>query len=207
MDSYFSINDSVSAEIVEKKSRFISYIKHVETEEEANAFIAEIKSKHYDARHNVYAYILKNGKKKYSDDGEPQGTAGVPILDIIDKEELFDVCIVVTRYFGGILLGTGGLVRAYSDAAKLSIDNSKKVEHVLSSFCKITCTYNQNTKLPTLIYKYDGTVDDTKYEDDVVIMFHLPKTKFESFKNEAVNFFSGNINIEEIEEKFAKNKG
>ena len=111
---YSTIKESASAEFVEKKSRFIGYIAPVKTAEDAAAFIAEIKRKHWDATHNVSAYLLKNGQKKYSDDGEPQGTAGMPMLDVLEKENLTDVCVVGTRYFGGILLGGGGLVRAYS---------------------------------------------------------------------------------------------
>ena len=105
-----------------KRSRFIGYCAPVTTQEQALEFIEKIKSKHWDAKHNVYAYILREGGvKRYSDDGEPSGTAGMPVLDVITKNEIYDVCIVVTRYFGGVLLGTGGLVRAYSQGAKVAL--------------------------------------------------------------------------------------
>ena len=109
---YISVANTATAEIVEKKSRFISNICHVESENEATEFIDKIKKQHYSARHNVYAYILKNGTKKYTDDGEPAKTAGLPILEMLEKQGITDVVCVVTRYFGGTLLGTGGLVRA-----------------------------------------------------------------------------------------------
>ena len=115
---YKTVAREASDEFVEKRSRFIGYVKPVKTEEEAVAFINQKRSEHWDARHNVYAYSLREGNiKRYSDDGEPSGTAGMPVLDVIVKNEIYDVCVVVTRYFGGVLLGTGGLVRAYSQGS------------------------------------------------------------------------------------------
>ena len=123
--SYVTIGKEGSATLVEKKSEFIGYAAHVENESEALDFIAKIKHRHSDARHNVYAYVLKkNNIMRYSDDGEPQGTAGMPVLDVIRKTGFTDAVIVVTRYFGGILLGTGGLVRAYSASAKLAVEDA-----------------------------------------------------------------------------------
>ena len=122
MQEYVTIYAPAEDEFVERKSRFIGAIAPVQTEEEAQAWIAQVRQQHRDATHNTYAYILRNGIKRYSDDGEPQGTAGVPMLDCIEKEGLVDVAVVVTRYFGGILLGTGGLVRAYTDATKAAIE-------------------------------------------------------------------------------------
>ena len=128
VNEYYSILENCEYELIEKKSRFISNLIYVENEEEAKQKITEIKKKFYDAKHNVFAYrVYANGNiiDKYSDDGEPSGTAGKPILDMLKQKEICNVLIVVTRYFGGILLGTGGLVRAYTGAAKLCIDNSK----------------------------------------------------------------------------------
>lgn len=119
--SYTTIEGRAIAEIVEKKSRFIGHIAHVETEEEALAFLDEIRTEHRMARHNVYAYVLRSGRIRYSDDGEPQKTAGMPTLEAIQHAGLVDVAVVVTRYFGGILLGTGGLVRAYTQATQAAI--------------------------------------------------------------------------------------
>lgn len=119
--SYTTIEGRAVAEIVEKKSRFIGHIAHVETEEEALAFLEEIRSEHRMARHNVYAYVLRSGRIRYSDDGEPQKTAGMPTLEAVQHAGLVDVAVVVTRYFGGILLGTGGLVRAYTQATQAAV--------------------------------------------------------------------------------------
>lgn len=121
VSSYTTIEGRAIDEIVEKKSRFIGHIAHVETEEEALAFLEEIRTEHRMARHNVYAYVLRNGRIRYSDDGEPQKTAGMPTLEAIQHADLVDVAVVVTRYFGGILLGTGGLVRAYTQATQAAI--------------------------------------------------------------------------------------
>lgn len=121
MQEYVTIYAPAEDEFVERKSRFIGAIAPVQTEEEAQAWIAQVRQQHRDATHNTYAYILRNGIKRYSDDGEPQGTAGVPMLDCIEKEGLVDVAVVVTRYFGGILLGAGGLVRAYSHLSLIHI--------------------------------------------------------------------------------------
>ena len=128
MSEYKTVTMDTSDEFVEKRSRFIGYIRPVKTEEEAIAFINQIKSKHWDATHNVYAYCLREGQvKRYSDDGEPQGTAGIPTLDVLLKSEVTDVVVVTTRYFGGILLGGGGLVRAYSHAASLALAKAQVV--------------------------------------------------------------------------------
>ena len=125
---YKTVKIESSDEFTEKRSRFIGYVKPVKTEAEATEFINSIRSKHWDARHNVYAYSLREGNiKRYSDDGEPSGTAGMPVLDVITKNEVYDVCVVVTRYFGGVLLGTGGLVRAYSQGSKIALEAGQVV--------------------------------------------------------------------------------
>lgn len=127
MAYYKTIEGRAIDEIVEKKSRFIGHIAHVETEEEALAFLDEIRSQHRMARHNVYAYVLRGGRIRYSDDGEPQKTAGMPTLEAIQHAGLVDVAVVVTRYFGGVLLGTGGLVRAYTQATQAAIEAAEVV--------------------------------------------------------------------------------
>ncbi len=132
MADYKTVRAAASGELTEKRSRFIGYCKPVSTEEEATAFIASIRSRHWDARHNVYAYSLREGNlRRYSDDGEPSGTAGMPVLDVLQKSGVTDVCVVVTRYFGGVLLGTGGLVRAYSQAARLGLNAAQVVPALL----------------------------------------------------------------------------
>lgn len=139
---YRTIRAAASAEFVEKRSRFIGYISPVTTQEDAAAFIDSIRSKHWDATHNVPAYIIREGNIcRFSDDGEPQGTAGMPALNVLQKEGLTDCVLVVTRYFGGILLGGGGLVRAYSHAAKLAVDAGGTVTRAECSIVKIRCDY------------------------------------------------------------------
>ena len=123
MKEYKTVEFESKDEFVEKKSRFIGYVKPVKTQEEATNFINSIKSKHWDATHNVSAFVLReNNIQRSSDDGEPSGTAGVPTLDVLLKENLVDVCVVVTRYFGGTLLGAGGLIRAYSHSSKIAVE-------------------------------------------------------------------------------------
>ena len=126
MDEYLIPTKDSEAEFVEKRSRFIGRIWHTETEDEALACIKKMREQHWDATHNVYAYIIKDGPTRFSDDGEPGGTAGMPTLQVLQREGLYNVCCVVTRYFGGILLGAGGLVRAYAKGAKIAVDAAGK---------------------------------------------------------------------------------
>ncbi len=175
MKEYITIRHSGQDEFTEKRSRFIGYSKPVQTQEDAAAFINEIKSKHWDAKHNVYAYVLAGGQiMRYSDDGEPQGTAGVPVLDVIKKSAVTDVVVVVTRYFGGILLGAGGLVRAYSHAASLALAAGEPVTMRLCRECIASCTYSQYGRVSAVIAECGGTVDDSVYGTDVDILFHIP---------------------------------
>ena len=151
-DFYYTTKEENQAEFVEKHSRFIGYCKPISTEQEAIDFINEKRKKHYDATHNVYAYSLKNDFiKRYSDDGEPQGTAGVPVLDVLNKNNVVNTVIVVTRYFGGIMLGAGGLVRAYSHGAKIALDASKILRMEKCYNCSVTLSYDFYGKLSGLI--------------------------------------------------------
>lgn len=182
MEKFLTVMDEFSAEITEKRSRFIATIARVESEEEAFAFINEIKAKYWDAKHNVYAFALSEENIcRYSDDNEPHGTAGKPILDVLLGRNLKDVVIVVTRYFGGVLLGTGGLVRAYSSAAAAVIDVAKIYELRNCVSYGITCDYNQFDIIKKVANKYNGRVNavflskvsmdvsvEEKYEDDFV---------------------------------------
>ena len=162
---YKTVLENASDEFVEKRSRFIGYCKPVKTEQEAIDFINEKRSEHWNATHNVYAYSLREGNiKRYSDDGEPSGTAGMPVLDVIVKNEIFDVVVVVTRYFGGVLLGTGGLVRAYSHGSKIAVEAAKPVIMQNCLVCEARCAYNQYGKVSSLIIGVGAAVDDTVYE-------------------------------------------
>lgn len=204
MDSYFTIEKEAYAEITEKKSRFIGYIRQVSTEEDAITFINEIKAKNHSARHNVFAYKLLNGIKRYSDDGEPQGTAGIPILEIIENERIENICVVITRYFGGILLGTGGLLRAYSLTAKKSIDAAQVIEMKNCAILEIRCNYTQYGKLPSVISLYDGIIDDTSFLDDISVKIHLPIEKVSDFAKEIQEIYAGTLQFNKIGEDFFK---
>lgn len=164
---YVTLGSEASATFIEKRSEFIGYAAPVKTEEEAIHFIDKIRKKHGDARHNVYAYLLKNGTTRYSDDGEPQGTAGIPTLEVIKKGGFCDAVIVVTRYFGGILLGASGLVRAYTTAAKMACDAAKIVTYKQFEQFYITCSYQMYPKLLPLLKKHSVIVDSTDFTDTV----------------------------------------
>lgn len=156
-------------EIEEKKSRFIATVEPVSSEEEAADFIARIKKKYWDARHNCSAFIIgKSGEKtRCSDDGEPSGTAGRPMLDVLAKEGITNVCVVVTRYFGGTLLGTGGLVRAYSAAVKAGLDNCELIRKIQGYSVTVKCDYNDWGKVQNLCTRKDYIIRDTVYTSDV----------------------------------------
>ena len=174
--SYRTILRGGEAEIVEKKSRFIAAAEHVETEEEAAAFMQGIRKKYWDASHHCSAYIIgKNAElMRCSDDGEPGQTAGRPMLDVLQGEELRDVCVVVTRYFGGTLLGTGGLVRAYSGAAAAGLRASRIVEKKLARQICLGCDYNTLGKLQYLIAKADYKILGSRYTDAVELEVLVP---------------------------------
>ena len=192
-----------SDEYVVKHSRFIGYAKPVSTKEEAEAFIAEIKSKHWDAKHNVYAYILREGNiKRYSDDGEPQGTAGVPVLDVLEKEKLTDLCVVVTRYFGGILLGGGGLVRAYSHSAKIAVEAAGIITKALCLDLSLSCDYSAYGKLETLLRNENAKIIDTDFADNVDLVFRINKDNFDSVSKKITELSNGKLTPEIKEEKF-----
>ncbi|MBQ7107310.1 MAG: YigZ family protein [Clostridia bacterium] len=191
------------AELTEKRSRFIATIKHVETEEEATNFINEMKAKYWDARHNVYAYILNdNNLVRFSDDGEPHGTAGKPVLDVIAGRELKNVAIVVTRYFGGILLGTGGLVRAYSSAAILAADNADISQMVECSVADINCDYSQYDKLKKLLEECGAVILDTIFENAIKISFYIDSSEFSKLNDKLIDVFFGNLSAKQINLQF-----
>ena len=203
MNTYKTVRQFASDELVEKRSRFIGYCKPVSTQDEAIAFINEIKSKHWDARHNVYAYVIRSeGVSRYSDDGEPQGTAGIPVLDVIRKRGVTDCVIVVTRYFGGVLLGAGGLVRAYSAAAKLAVDASGEREMIVCSVCSLSCSYTMYGKLPSMIASFGGSIDDSSFTDDVHLVFHLPEDNLAAFNKALSEESSGKYAAVEINKEF-----
>ncbi len=191
---YKTVKIESSDEFTEKRSRFIGYVKPVKTEAEATEFINSIRSKHWDARHNVYAYSLREGNiKRYSDDGEPSGTAGMPVLDVITKNEVYDVCVVVTRYFGGVLLGTGGLVRAYSQGSKIALEAGQVVLMQNCLVCSLTCSYNQYGKISSLIPDNGGVIDDSVFETDVKLKFHINPDGLPALNKKLADLTSGEV--------------
>ncbi|WP_293969110.1 YigZ family protein [uncultured Ruminococcus sp.] len=200
---YKTVQNESNSEFTEKRSRFIGYCKPVTTEQEAVDFINSKRSEHWNATHNVYAYSLREGNiKRYSDDGEPSGTAGMPVLDVITKNEIYDVCIVVTRYFGGVLLGTGGLVRAYSQGAKVALDAGNVVMMQSCLMCQARCSYNQYGKVSSLIMEIGATIDDTVYEADVLIKFHIKPEYLDKLNKQLADATSGEIQAVSDSEKY-----
>ena len=201
--NYKTVKFNTKDEFVEKRSRFIGYCKPVTTEQEAVDFINKIKKDHWDATHNVYAYSLREGQiKRYSDDGEPSGTAGMPALDVILKNDVVDVVVVVTRYFGGVLLGTGGLVRAYAKGCKVALEAANIVTMELCSQCKISCSYNQYGKINTLVMQKGGYVDNCDFADNVIIDFHMPVDLVNSLNKSLADATAGEITVEIIGENY-----
>ncbi len=189
-ERYDTVTETVSGEITEKKSRFIGTAFHIENEDEANAIIAETKKKYWDARHNCYAYIvgIDNEVSRFSDDGEPGGTAGRPILDVLKNRGLTNTLVIVTRYFGGVLLGTGGLVRAYTDATIAALDTGV-VSGSLKTMClmksaKIKTDYNLSGKVQYLLESMDSAVvKNVTYEADVCFDICVPVGEFATAVN------------------------
>ena len=205
MEEYLTLSAENNDEFTVKHSRFIGYAKPVQTQEAAVTFINEIKSKHWDAKHNVYAYILRDGQiRRYSDDGEPQGTAGIPVLDVLQKEGLTDCVVVVTRYFGGVLLGGGGLVRAYSHAAKLAVDAAKVIKMSLCVRAECECDYGYYGKLSSLIPECGGIIETSDFTDSVKVIFTMPQNLFGLFSAKLVDSSFGKYSAKVTEELFAQ---
>lgn len=202
MKSYITVSGESVGEYSEKRSRFIATLRPIETEEQAAEFLAEMRSKYWDARHNCYAYSISHGTlKRFSDDGEPHGTAGKPILDIIDGSGLTDIMIVVTRYFGGVLLGTGGLVRAYSAAAREAIAAAERIKMTPCTVYKASCGYSELERLTKLISDCGGRVENTVYTENVELEFYLENYACEDFLLKLKETFAARITAEEIAQK------
>lgn len=177
---YQTVEQETSCEYIEKKSRFIAYVKPVSTEEEATSFISSIKSKHWDARHNVYAYCVGLGAEqtqRFSDDGEPQGTAGMPVLDVLRKQQLSNVVVVVTRYFGGVLLGASGLVRAYSKSAAMGVEASGVLHLQLCQVVKVTVDYGTLGRMQRELPARGYVIRNIEFDQNVSLFVQVPKEK------------------------------
>ena len=201
--SYFTIKDESIAEFKEKKSIFIGHGKRVESEDAAKEFIQDVKSEHKQARHNVYAYIIGENREvqRYSDDGEPHGTGGIPMLEVLKKSDITDVVVVVTRYFGGILLGTGGLARAYSKGASLAIKEGGVVEKVKGASLEIVIEYDLLGKLQHVCAKENTHIENIEYTDKVKIKILCQFSNLEKLKLQITEVTSGKALFEEDEMK------
>ncbi len=203
MEKYKTVKEYAECEIVEKKSRFIGYICPVSTEKEALSFISKISKMNWDATHNVYAYKVNEGNiSRCSDDGEPAKTAGAPILDVIEKEELTDLCVVVTRYFGGTLLGTGGLVKAYSKAGKDVINVSGIVTKQLSVKFVVSIPYHLLGKYENEFKNYDVIILEKEFSDTVDILGICKDDKFDVLNKKISEISGGQFLLIETEKLF-----
>ncbi len=202
MQEYTTINDTATAEYTEKHSRFIATAFFCDSEEMATEIIAAQKSKYWDARHNVYAYILQNGSMRFSDDGEPHGTAGMPMLDVIKGSGITNALVVVTRYFGGVLLGTGGLVRAYSTSTRDALAAAQKVLMCACTQFSITTDYTNHSRLLRLLEDEGGMLIDTVFTDKVELIFRFKDTDVDGFLNKLNEVFAAKIQAKVIEKCF-----
>ena len=199
-ETFRAVYEGKTGELVEKKSRFIATVFSVETEDEALQHIASMKKKYWDARHNCYAYVIgdNNEIQRFSDDGEPSQTAGKPMLDVLLSEQIHNVLVVVTRYFGGVLLGTGGLVRAYSKATKIGLENSIIIDKIYGTELKVELDYGVAQKIKYIISQLDIYSIDTNYTDVVEEIVVVENDKLNQFKQKVNEATNGNAKFEVI---------
>lgn len=197
------LKNTAEIRFTEKKSLFIGFSTSVKNEQEALEIIKQKKKEFADATHNVYAYILGDGTiARYSDDGEPQGTAGMPVLNAIRMSGITDVCVVVTRYFGGILLGAGGLVRAYSTSASMALDAGGT--SVFESFAELecVCSYSDYQKLQILLASYEAKIDTTEFLTEVVVKFAIPEDELDKFNKKLTETFAARFDAKRLGTRF-----
>jgi len=202
VNEYLVPGRASETEFTEKRSTFIGHVWPVETEEEARARIDEMKKKYHDARHNGWCYILKDGPVRYSDDGEPQGTAGQPMLGVFQKEGVVNVCCVVTRYFGGVLLGAGGLVRAYAQSAKDALDAAGVSAVRRWVELAVECPYSFLERVKLACAAQGGLVGEIGYAEDVTVHALLPEEGVEAFRAKVTELSAGGMEAVELGEVF-----
>ena len=190
------------AEFTEKRSRFLGHLLPVESEEEARAFIAQMKKSYYDARHNCWCYIIRGGAERYSDDGEPQGTAGIPMLEVFRREGISNFVCVVTRYFGGVLLGAGGLFRCYTRAAKDALDAAGVSVVRRWVQAQLPCSYSAAEKLKAEAASFGGAVDSIEYGAAVIINVLLPEERYAAFCERIFDLSGGSVCVKSTGESF-----
>ena len=201
MSEYFVPAGSGEAEFVEKRSSFLGHVRFAETEDAAREFINDMKKKHYDARHNCWCYIIRGGAVRYSDDGEPQGTAGLPMLEVFRREGVENVVCVVTRYFGGVLLGTGGLLRAYTKSAKDALDAAGIAAVRRWVKLETVCPYSLLERMKTECLALDGVVENIEYGADVRLTLLLPEAKAEAFCARVTELSAGQSRAQAVGEE------
>ena len=203
-EQYRMLSKGAQAELVEKKSRFIATIRPVSSEEEAVAFIEEMKKKYYDARHNCSAFVIgsKGELTRSSDDGEPSGTAGRPMLEVLTGSGIRNIAAVVTRYFGGVLLGTGGLVRAYSGAVKMALEQCETITRRYGVQMLIKTDYNGVGKIQYLLGSKDVVIQDSVYAADVQMTVLVPIEEYDRLCKELVESTNGRVGLEEVEKLY-----
>lgn len=205
MQEYKTVEKEAGDFFIEKKSKFIGYAKPVKTQEDALEFISEIKSKHWDATHNVYAYVLReNNIQRYSDDGEPSGTAGVPVLDVMLKESLVDVCVVATRYFGGTLLGAGGLVRAYSHTSKIALEAAGIITMAQCSVMSAEVDYSFYDRLNILLSDFSAVILNTSFSDKVCVEFSVKENIADLLNAKLIDVSNGKYALKFLRSEFSK---
>lgn len=203
MQSYITVKKTSHFEYEDRKSVFIGMAMPVSSEAEAIAFIESVKKRYPDARHHVYAYVLReNSTMRFTDDREPQGTAGMPVLDVIRKNGCTDVVIVVTRYFGGTLLGTGGLVRAYTSAAIGALENAEIIRYDIYSSAEFEISYSDYGKISTLLSEVGFRISETLFEENVKISGSILKSNLENLNEKLTEITSGRVSIKILGEKF-----
>ncbi len=183
------------SEFSEKRSRFLGHVRMVETEEEARAFIGEMKKKYYDARHNCWCYSLRDGPERYSDDGEPQGSAGIPMLEVLRRRGVTNAVCVVTRYFGGVLLGTGGLLRAYTKSTADALDAAGAAEVRLWAETELSCAYALFEKMKNEALAAGGILEEPVYASDVTLRVLVPAEELEGFSARIFDRSSGSVRV------------
>lgn len=202
MDSYRIPTKSGASEYVEKRSRFLGLVQPVSSEDEARAVIAACKKQYHDARHNCWCYLLRDGTERYSDDGEPQGTAGIPMLEVFRRAGVTNAVCVVTRYFGGVLLGTGGLVRAYTKSAQLGLEAAGINQMSSYSVLLITCPYSLLGVVQNILPEHDCMTDDIEYAADVTLTVTLPEGGEEALAAALRDATSAAVDVEVMESRF-----
>lgn len=202
MDEYLVPTGYGEDEFIEKKSRFIGRVWLAETEEEALAKIQEMKKQHYDATHNCWAYIIKDGAIRFSDDGEPGGTAGMPMLQVLQREGLSNIVCVVTRYFGGILLGAGGLVRAYTKGAKIAVDAAGKSMKRVWTVLYVPCPYTFYERVKLETDNFGGIIRNTEFGAEVELEILFPEAQTSAFLAKLTDMTAGTVEGMEIGQEY-----